>query len=117
MWRAKTPRVTSCFAYLSLLPSALQTGARGFQVSLNTWYKLSFPFCYRYFSSHVTRGAGPRLRRRLLGSSRPSTRAGPGLRETVSDHFFLLWAACFLWVFSPNTVCEGAVPSLCFNRY
>lgn len=56
---AKAPRVTSCFAYLCLPPSALQPGARGFHVSLNTWDKRSFPFCYRYFSSHVTRGRPP----------------------------------------------------------
>ncbi|XDB65006.1 hypothetical protein AB1E18_018302 [Capra hircus] len=56
---AKAPRVTSCYAYLCLPPSALQPGACGFHVSLNTWDKLSFPFCYRYFSSHVTRGRPP----------------------------------------------------------
>ena len=59
MRTAKAPRVTSCFAYLSLPPSALQPGARGFHVSVNSWDKLAFPFCYRYFSSHVTRGRLP----------------------------------------------------------
>lgn len=59
MRTAKAPRVTSCFAYLSLPPSALQPGARGFHVSLKSWDKLAFPFRYRYFSSHVRRGRLP----------------------------------------------------------
>lgn len=71
-----------------------------------------FPLCYRCFSSQVRRGAGPLLGRRLLGSSRPSTPAGPGLLGTLSRPFLLPRAACSLGALSPVTVCGGAVPFL-----
>lgn len=69
---------------LSLLPSAPQAGARGVLFSPHPLDKTSFLFCWRYFSPpHVTRGAGPRPGRRLLGNSRPSTPAGLGLWGTL----------------------------------
>lgn len=62
-------------------PSALGAGGRGVHFSPHTWDWGSFPSCLvPVFSPHVTRGAGPRLGRRLLGRSRPSTPEGFGLR-------------------------------------
>ena len=112
MWRVTLPPVMIRSVSLSIPLSAPQAGARRFHFSLHTWHKLSFPFvCYRCFS-HLRRGAGPLLGRRLLGSSRPSTPAGPGLLVTLSRPFFLPRAAGSLGALSPVTVCGGAVPFL-----
>lgn len=110
---ATVPPVKIRSASLSFPLAAPQAGARCFHFSLHTWHKLSFPFvCYRCFSPQVRRGAGPLLGRRLLGSSRPSTPAGPGLLGTLSRPFLLPRAACSLGALSPVTVCGGAVPFL-----
>lgn len=80
--------------------------------------RVPFPLCLLpVFFPHVTCGAGPRLGRGLLGSFRPSTPAGPGLRGTFPRPFALPAAACRLWALAPDTPCGGDVPFPGFNRY
>lgn len=110
--------VTSSSVCLYLFHFAPQLGAGRTYFPPYSSGKTSFLFWYRYFFSHVTRGAGHCLGRRLPGSSCPSTPAEPGVRGRPSrGPFALPGAASPLWALAPNTPCGRDLPFPGFNRY